>query len=172
PTRKTDLGPSPEHAHNTLRMVVSAIVLCVALVYLWSSIATIANFAFLYPAFDQFRLYPIYLGLPFPDSAIQLENGHRPILPALIRLAEIRWFDANQWLQIGTGLGFALLASGLLAWATVRERGLDILQIATATLFITLGFWWLGNARLLMHGNELAHAYLVVLLLVCMGFAT
>ncbi len=146
-------------------------LLLTALAYLWSSLATIANFAFRYPAFDQYRLYPLYLGVPFPQSAIQLENGHRPILPALIRLAEIRWFEANQSLQIGVGLAFALLSFALLAWASARERGLSTLQAATALLFATLALWWLGNARMLMHGNELVHAYLVILLMVCMGLA-
>jgi hypothetical protein len=156
---------------NTWGRATTAVLLLAALAWLWSSLATIANFAFRYPAFDQYRLYPLYLGLPFPDSALQLENGHRPILPSLIRLAEIHWFDANQSLQIGAGLSFLLLAFAMLAWAAVRECGLSALQKATALLFSTLGLWWLGNARILMHGNELVHAYLVILSMVCMALA-
>jgi hypothetical protein len=146
-------------------------LLAVALVYLWSSLATIANFAFRYPAFDQFRLYPIYLGLPFPENAIQIENGHRPILPALVRLAEIRWFAADQWLQIAIGLACALLALTLLIWTLSRDRGLKALQVSAGTLMAVLAIFWLGNARILMHGNELVHAYIVVLLLICMVLA-
>jgi hypothetical protein len=164
-------SPLPPRAHIGLRHLATGLLLFTALAYLWSSLATIANFAFRYPAFDQYRLYPIYLGLPFPESAIQLENGHRPILPALVRLAEIHWFQANQWLQVGTGLAFALAALALIAWAAMREHGLDALQKGAALLFATLALWWLGNARMLMHGNELVHAYLVVLLMVCMAFA-
>lgn len=171
PLRREATNSLPPHASDGLRFMATGMLLLTALTYLWSSLATIANFAFQYPAFDQYRLYPLYLSLPFPENAIQLENGHRPILPALVRLAEIRWFEANQWLQIDIGLAFALAAQVLLAWAIMRERCLSALQMGTALLFATLGLWWLGNARMLMHGNELVHAYLVVLLMVCIGLA-
>lgn len=131
--------------------------------YLLTSLVAIANFALHYPAFDQFRLYRYYLGLPFPDNAIQLENGHRPILPALVRLAEIRWFDADQSLQVAAGIGAALLALALVVIVIVRERDAPAVARSGASALAVLALFWLGNARMLMHGNESVHAYFVVL---------
>lgn len=137
-----------------------------ALYYLWSSLATISNFALQYPAFDQYRMYRNYLGLPFPDNAIQLENGHRPILPVLLRLAEIRWLNADQSLQLGFGLACAVLAFGLVAFTAMRESGTSLLQRTSCVLVVALAIFWLGNARMLIHGNELVHVYPIVLLAV------
>ena len=81
-----------------------------ALVWFWSSLATLSTFALRYPAFDQYRLYSIYLGLPFPTNAVQPENGHRPILPALLRLAEIRWLAADQKFKVVVGRGAGVVS--------------------------------------------------------------
>jgi hypothetical protein len=134
-----------------------------ALAYLLTSLVAIANFALRYPAFDQYRVYPIYLGLPFPANALQLENGHRPILPTLVRLAEIHWFHADQQLQVVAGATAALLALMLVAWTVVRERGVPPIARACACALAALALFWLGNARMLMHGNESVHVYFVVL---------
>ncbi len=131
--------------------------------YLLTSLVAIANFALRYPAFDQFRLYRYYLGLPFPDNAIQLENGHRPILPALVRLADIRWFDAHQSLQVACGIVAALLALLLVVIAIVRERATPAVARSGACALAVLALFWLGDARMLMHGNESVHVYFVVL---------
>lgn len=134
-----------------------------ALAYLLTSLVAIANFALRYPAFDQYRLYSIYLGLPFPQNAIQLENGHRPILPALLRLAEIRWLHADQHLQVMAGVAAALLVLALVAWTVVRDRSAPPIARAGVCAFAALALFWLGNARMLMHGNESVHVYFVVL---------
>jgi peptidoglycan/LPS O-acetylase OafA/YrhL len=146
-------------AHTPL---VAAFALA-ASAYLLTSLVAIANFALRYPAFDQYRLYPLYLGLPFPQNALQLENGHRPILPALLRLAEIRWFGADQQLQVVTGIAAALLALTLIAWTVIRDRNVSTVARAGACALAVLTLFWLGNARMLMHGNESVHAYFVVL---------
>lgn len=155
-------GPAPLLLRALRSSLLFAVILA-ALAYLLTALIAVANFGFRYPAFDQYRLYPNYLGLPFPQNAIQLENGHRPILPILVRLAEIRWFDANQLLQIATGIGAALLACGLVILALVRERSIPALARAAACLFVVVAVFWLGNARMLMHGNELDHVYFVLL---------
>jgi hypothetical protein len=134
-----------------------------ALAYLLTSLVAITNFALRYPAFDQYRVYPIYLGLPFPANALQLENGHRPILPTLLRLAEIRWFHADQRLQVVAGVAAALLALALVAWTVVRERGVPPITRACACALAALALFWLGIASMLMHGNESVHVYFVVL---------
>jgi hypothetical protein len=138
----------------------------VAAVWLWSTLATIAAFAFRYPAFDQYRLYAIYLGLPFPSSALQLENGHRPILPALLRIAEIHALAADQSLQIVVGLAAAVASLALIVFTIVRERDMEPAARGAAILLAVLAIFWLGNARVLMHGNESVQMYFVVLFVV------
>lgn len=137
-----------------------ALLLSLALLWLLSLLATVANYGLRYPAFDQFRLYVAYLGLEFPASALQLENGHRPILPALVRLTEVHWFDANQRLQLA--LGVALAVSTAMAIAVVAWQGrATAVSGAAGVLLSVLAVGWLGNARMLIHGNELLHVYLV-----------
>jgi hypothetical protein len=134
-----------------------------ALVWFWSSLATLSTFALRYPAFDQYRLYSIYLGLPFPTNAVQLENGHRPILPALLRLAEIRWLAADQKLQVIVGLGAAIVSLVLLAHRFIRGRSRYDVIAAACVAQAVLGLFWLGNARVLLHGNESVQMYGVIL---------
>ena len=155
-----------------IRPLTTAALATIACLWLWTSLVATANFAFRYPAFDQFRLYRLYLGLPFPANALQLENGHRPILPALVRLAEIRWFGADQILQTLIGGGALLLALGLIVATIARERNVAAVNRAAACVFASLALLWLGNARVLMHGNELVHAYFVVLFTVLALLAT
>ena len=134
--------------------------------WLWSSLATLATFALRYPAFDQYRLYSIYLGLPFPANAVQLENGHRPILPALLRLAEIRWLAADQKLQVAIGLGAAIMSLVLLVRKIIRQAPPSNVVAAACVVQAVLGLFWLGNARVLLHGNESVQMYGVVLCVV------
>lgn len=162
----------PTSPRSMIRPAATATLAMIAGLWLWTSLVAIANFAFRYPAFDQFRLYRIYLGLPFPANAVQLENGHRPILPALVRLAEIRSFGADQILQTLVGVGALLLALGLIVATLARERKVPAVSRAAACVLATLALLWLGNARMLMHGNELVHAYFVVLFTVLALLAT
>jgi len=148
------------------RDLVALSLIGTAAVWLWSSLATLATFALRYPAFDQYRLYAIYLGLPFPANAVQLENGHRPILPALLRLLEIRWFGADQILQTVVGLAAAAASLALIVRTIARECSLDIVTRAAAILLSTLAIFWLGNARVLIHGNESVQMYFVMLFVV------
>lgn len=148
------------------RGLVALFLLAVAMLWFWSSLATVATFALRYPAFDQYRLYSIYLGLPFPANAVQLENGHRPILPALLRLAEVHWLDANQILQVIVGLAAAITSLVLLVRAIARERSILDITSAASIIFVVLALFWLGNARVLIHGDESVQMYLVVLCVV------
>jgi hypothetical protein len=166
PQQADHANTMPLRALARFHMLLAFAIVAGAGAWLWSSLATIATFALRYPAFDQYRLYAIYLGLPFPSSAIQLENGHRPILPALLRLAEVRWFAADQSLQIITGVVAAGAALALILWTIAREHSLNIVTRAAAALLAVLSIFWLGNARILIHGNEIVQVYLVVLFLV------
>lgn len=130
--------------------------------YLWTTFCVIANFALRDPVYDQFRLYGFYLSLPFPDNILQLENGHRPILPALVRLLEIHLFDASQTLQTITGIGLAALTC-LLIVGSILKQNYPRPLCAAGILLTVLGVFWLGSARMLTHGNESVHTYGVTL---------
>ncbi len=140
--------------------------------YLLTTLCAIANFGWRQPMFDQWRMYNTFLTLPFPSNALQLENGHRPIIPNLIRLAEIHWFGANQLLQISIGTCCALLTAGVTALVIWRNRELSVVVRAAGVLIAVLGVFWLANARMLLHGHESLHAYLVTLMVVSAGLCT
>ena len=110
-----------------LRGLVIVWLILAGLWYAASSLITIANYAWPQLAFDQFRSYTYYLGMPFPDNVLMLENGHRPIIPALLRVAEIHAFAANQYLQIAFGATCATLAATIIALSAWRESGTDTL---------------------------------------------
>lgn len=110
---------------------------------------------------DQWRLYPYYISLPLPDSVLVLENGHRPIIPGLIRVVELRWLHGNQWLQLVMGATFALMTCAILAGLAWRDREGDLSARTLAMALACLAIFWLGNSRMLLHGNESVHAYLL-----------
>lgn len=128
--------------------------------FLLNGLLEIINFGFRQPMFDQFKMYPNYLMLPFPDSVLQLENGHRPIFPNLVQVAEAQWFSANQNLQLAVGGGSALLMAALLAIAAWRAPDTSLPVRAACVASSCIGIFWLGNARMLLHGSELLHVYL------------
>jgi len=132
--------------------------------YFVTTLVAIANFAWRQPMFDQWVMYQPLLTLPFPDDIIQLANGHRPIIPNLVRLAEIHWFSANQMLQISVGTSCAVLTLVLVLTTVWRERGLSVASRSAMTLVATLGVFWLANVRMLLHGNESLHVYIPTLM--------
>ena len=151
---------------STVILVVHTLVvvwlILAGLFYATSALVTIANYAWPQLAFDQFRSYTSALGMRFPDNVMVLENGHRPIIPALLRVVEIHAFAANQYLQIAFGATCATLAATIIALSAWRESGTDTLVRAAGVLLALLGIFWLANARMLLHGNESASIYLVI----------
>lgn len=139
--------------------------------YLLTGVIAIANLAFPQLMADQYRFYPNYLLRPFPDNVLQLENGHRPILPALIRVWELRSFDGSMRLQIAVGACLAILAVLLIALAVVRQRTWPVAIRAAGVAFTCIAVFWLANARMLLHSNEMVPVYLVIASLVLGAWA-
>lgn len=139
---------------------IAGAILGLAALWLLGTLATVANFGLRYPFFDQYRLYTWYLGLDFPASALQLENGHRPILPALVRIAEVHLSDADHRLQHLVGIALALATCFVIARTAWRDRA-SATAGATAVLLAVLAIFWLGAARTLIHSYEQVHIYLV-----------
>ncbi|MFZ2237117.1 MAG: hypothetical protein WAV67_12155 [Dokdonella sp.] len=143
------------------RLLIGWLILA-GLWYAMTSLVAIANYAWPQLAFDQFRSYTHYLGMPFPDNVLVMENGHRPIIPALLRVAEIHLFAANQYLQIAFGTFFAILTASVIAVTAWRETSSDALVRAAGVMLALVGIFWLANARMLLHGTESEHVYLVM----------
>lgn len=113
---------------------------------------------------DPWRFTQKLLEMPWPANVLVSDNGHREILPNLVRHAELEWLHGNQWLQIGTGVALALATVWLLA-RIIRSDGLAPPVRAAATVVAALSIFWLGSQRVLTHANESVHAYLITVAL-------
>jgi len=151
---------------NLLARGLEVALIAVTAFYGLALVSALWQFAWRQPMFDQYRLYRIYLTQPFPWNALQLENGHRPIFPALLRLAEIELFGANQILQIGVGAVFLFATAALIACSALAQRQWPGLLRLAATACVAMAIFWLANARMQLHGNELMHTYLLTLCVV------
>lgn len=125
------------------------------------ALATIMLAGWRDPFADQWRMLPDYLTRPFPDNVLFLENGHRPILPGLVRVAELAWLGGGQALQLAIGALAALATVLLLARIALTDRSVDAGRRALAVALIAGLVFWLGNGRYLLHGNESVHGYLL-----------
>ena len=122
---------------------------------------TLAQFALRQPTFDQYKEYAHYLSQPFWTSVFMLENGHRPVFPALVANIEIATMSANQFLQLGIGclcLGLSVLIIALTAW----RHAMPLAARAAGVMTSVLGLLWLANARMLVQGVGQLQIYLVV----------
>lgn len=117
------------------------------------------------PYADAWRFLGNFLQQDFPRDILAPDNGHHELLANAVRVLELRWFAAGQWLQIAVGM--ILLATTLImVWRSIRPLA-DARSRAAAMLMAVLGLFWLGNVRALGHGHETVHAYSVTLLLMC-----
>lgn len=115
------------------------------------------------PYADGWRHLARYLELSFPADVLTPDNGHHELLPNLVRVLDVRLFDAGQGFQVLVGIALAL-ATLLVYWRGIRGQP-DAARRAGGLLAIALGLFWLGNIRALGHGNESVHAYCVTLFL-------
>ena len=146
-----------------MQMVLCCFFAAAAAYFVLTSLFAIANFGWRQPMFDQWHEYETYLGFPFPYDVIQEANGHRPILPNLLRVAEIQWLAGNQRLQLGVGTLAELLIIAVFIFASLRARILPPTARWASVLLGVLSVLWLANARRLLHGSEALHGYLPML---------
>jgi hypothetical protein len=150
----------PSHDSSTRARVL---LIALALAYAAIGLAMMVFASPKVPYADPWRFLATFLENPFPANVLAADNGHRELFPNLVRFAELKWFDANQWLQIGTAITLALIAIPTLvrSW---RRLDRDIRTPATVLVFICV--FWLGNDCKLAHGNESVDLFLVLLCLV------
>lgn len=151
----SDAAPAAE------RMLVRA-AWAVATAYALYGLGAMVLLAPRVPYADPWRFLATFLERPFPADVLASDNGHREVLPNLLRVCELEWFAASQWLQILAGTVLAVAAFGV---ALRALRPLSPSRRALGAASIAAGLFWLGNGRKLTHGNESVHLFLVVLLL-------
>lgn len=137
-----------------------------AVALLATAMVTLAGVALMWivsprvPYADQWLFYRHLIERPFAEVVLAADNGHREILPKLVRMAELKAFAADQSLQITLGMLLALatfMLLGLMHW----RAPLPFAQRCAGMLIAALGIFWLGNERALAHSNDAIHAYLV-----------
>jgi hypothetical protein len=104
------------------------------------------------PYADPWRFLANFLETPFPANALAADNGHREVIPNLVRIAELHWLAADQSLQLLLGSALLLLVA-CACWRTCRPT--HTAATPAVAVVIAAGIYWLGNARKLAHGNEL-----------------
>ena len=157
---------------RALQIPLAVLFFAIAAFFAVTTVCAIVNFAWRYPMFDQWRSYGTFIGLPFPENILQPDNGHRPIVPNFFRVIEMQWLAANQWLQISIGTTCIYLTCAAIAFCAWRERMFSLAFRAGGVLLAVLGVLWMGNVRMLLHGNESLHAYLITLSVVTACIAT
>lgn len=111
---------------------------------------------------DPWRTYPKLLSLPFPDSLLFLDNGHRPVVASILRLLDLHLLAGNQRLLQGAGIVLVGVSVAAGCWTALRSRASSRAARAAAALLVVAAVCWLGNARFLGHPFEASHAYLVL----------
>jgi hypothetical protein len=138
-------------------------LVALSLYHLALTASTVLAFSLRYPFMDQFRLNLRYLTIPFPQSVLLLENGHRPVLPGLVRLAELNWFKGTQWLQALTSWVAAAVVVAMLVLAVKRDLRGNAILIASGICAICSTLLWNANARMFIHAYEAMHVFYVTL---------
>src|SRR5512138_2280766 len=128
--------------HRAAWSIVAAWFLAAGSVYIYTGIATLVRYPWMFFWGDTWAFYKSLLFLPFPDNVLQTHNGHRPVIPNLIRLAEIRWFGASQRLQAGVGMFSAVCVVVLIVQVALRDQRLRMWQLAAVYMTAAIGVFW------------------------------
>lgn len=167
---------------RTTERVAIALLLVIALIFALQTYSLLYNSGFELPLHDQYFTFQHYIESSFPSNVLTPENGHRPIFPAMVRMADIEYFHSSQVLSraIGTGLMTLVWVSLLILCLRHSAASNGALQqadklpppqatpstplrAAVIALLVTLALLWLGNVRMLAHANEQLHVYGVLL---------
>lgn len=142
------------------------VVLALAVYHLLLTTSLVVNYGLRHPFLDQFRLYERYLSLGMWEGVLALENGHRPVLPGLVRWLDLFWLDGQGLLLTLTAWTAAALALALLLREVWRELDAPLAAAASVALAVTL--LWGAHARMFIHAYEAQHLW-YILLAVVMG---
>lgn len=139
-----------------------ALLLTVSAGYFWfTTVVTLNDYGIRVLYADQWRIYTDYFNKPFPANVLTLQNGHRPVLSGLFFLLDRYLFGARQNFLLILGALLATATAGVMAWPFLKSRSVSVLEKSLAGYITFTAIFWLGNSRILFHGNESVHAYLV-----------
>lgn len=140
---------------------------------LWviASLLTVHRVAWTTIAADQWRVYHWFLEQGFPLVMLDLQNGHRLVFPGFFFLADLFFFGARNHLLNVVGPAFCAMTAALLTLSVWQDRELSRAARVVIGCCPWLGLFWLGNVRVLGHGNESVHAYLVTSMLALSVYA-
>jgi hypothetical protein len=156
--------PTTASTDTSLLRLLPRVLALLALLYVLAGLAAMLWLSPKVPYADGWRLLGNLASQPFPASLWHADNGHREVLPNLVRLIELRVFAANQWLQILAGAALAL-ATFVMLLRAMRLATAEALQVRAAICCAAIALFWLGSQRTLAHGHDAVHAYLITLCL-------
>ena len=166
---------------RTAERATIALLLFIALIFALQTYSVLYNSGFEMPLHDQYFTFQHYIESSFPTNVLTPENGHRPIFPAMVRVADIEYFHSSQVLSRVIGTLLTTLVWLMLLLLCVRQPAASgnalhhadahlsqtlhsqPLRAAVIALLVTLALLWLGNVRMLAHANEQLHVYGVLL---------
>lgn len=149
-----------------VRWTVVTTLLALSIYHLALTASTVLAFSLRYPFMDQFRSNLRYLTIPFPQSVLALENGHRPVLPGVVRFVELNWFMGTQLLQALTSWFAAAAVMAMLLLAVRRDLRDNYMLAAAAVCAICTMLLWNANARMFIHAYEAMHLFYVTFFVV------
>jgi hypothetical protein len=160
-----DGGPTPAVGSARPGFVLTALSwLCLAVglgIAAWSCwVLAFENWTTI--VFDQWRIYDGYLASSFPENIVAIQNGHRPVFPGLFYVTDLFVLGGHNWLLGVVGIGMAL---GLCLWGgrlALGDQSLSAPFRRIAAGFLAGTVMWLASARVLGHGNESVHLYMVL----------
>ncbi len=131
-----------------------------------TTLSTMATHGLDQPMFDQYRQYLALLEQPFPQSLLMLDNGHRPVLPALVRWLDLHAFGGGQ--HLANGLAMLLLAVNAISVAALSlgARSIHFAMRAALAALALFALTWLAQARMLVQGSEAINVQIIVLCLI------
>jgi hypothetical protein len=166
------VAPMPVARESVVRWTMVTVLFSLSAYHVALTASTVLTFGLRYPFMDQFRLNLRYLTVPFPQNVLLLENGHRPILPGLVRVIELQWLGGTQLLQALTSWFAAAVVVAMLLLSVRRDlRGHPVLWAAGVCAICTTVVWN-ANARMFIHAYEAMHVfYIAAFVVVAVHFA-
>ena len=146
----------------SITRVAGACYLLIAAAFVGTSVYVLAVASWTVISFDQWRIYDGYFSRGFLPGLLASQNGHHPILPGILSLLDINFFGAHNYLLNVTGIVLAVVSACLWSRLILRDRELLPLQRLLAIGILWIFVFWLANRRVLGHGNESLHVYLLV----------
>lgn len=115
------------------------------------------------PYADAWRHYARLINTSFASGVLAADNGHPEVFANVVRWISLHEWNGNEDVQIVVGLFLAVATLVTLLRVIWTSDDLSPSQRAGATFAMTLGVFWLGNARALLHDNETLDVYSVLL---------